>query len=218
VSALARLKHRNWTALLLLERITWYDVLGLTAGASPDTILLAYEERTRQLTPTQFAGAPYPVVMAATRAREAAVAAWQVLSDPDRRHRYDAGIGLHRRRSGGSFADGPGSLGLDPLSTVRKDPLPAADPLPAVDALTRWMAAQPAPPRRRLAVPDVRGLFYQPCQALVTMAGLRIAVVRLTPDPLPVEGLIVDQSPGGGSHARLRSTLTVLVWHPPRRP
>ena len=30
------------------------------------------------------------------------------------------------------------------------------------------------------------------------MAGLRLAVVRLTADPLPVEGLVVGQSPEPG--------------------
>lgn len=74
----------------------------------------------------------------------------------------------------------------------------------------------PARPRRRLTVPDVRGLFYRPSQAVAATAGLRLAVVRLTPDPLPVEGLVVGQSPDPGATVRYRSTLTVEVWHPPR--
>jgi hypothetical protein len=69
---------------------------------------------------------------------------------------------------------------------------------------------------RRVIVPDVRGLFYQPCRAVVVTAGLRPAVVRLTEDPLPVEGLVVGQSPGPGETVRYQSTLTVQVWHPPR--
>jgi beta-lactam-binding protein with PASTA domain len=74
----------------------------------------------------------------------------------------------------------------------------------------------PTPPRRRLIVPDVRGLFYRPSQAVTAMAGLRLAVVRLTSNPLPVEGLVVGQSPDPGQTARSGSTLTVQVWHPTR--
>ena len=48
------------------------------------------------------------------------------------------------------------------------------------------------------------------------MAGLRLAVVRLTQDPMPVEGLVVGQSLAAGSHVKAGTTLTVRVWHPPR--
>lgn len=72
--------------------------------------------------------------------------------------------------------------------------------------------------RGRLAVPDLRGLFYRSSQEIAAMAGLRLAVVRLTPDPLPVEGLVVGQSPAPGETVRRRSTLTVQVWHPVRSP
>jgi hypothetical protein len=69
---------------------------------------------------------------------------------------------------------------------------------------------------RRLTVPDVRGLFYRSSQAVAAMAGLRLAVVRLTADPLPVEGLVVGQSPDPGETVRHRSRLTIQVWHPAR--
>ena len=77
----------------------------------------------------------------------------------------------------------------------------------------------PIPPhrgRRRLIVPEVRGLFYRPSAAVAATAGLRLTVVRLTSDPLPVEGLVVGQSPDPGETVRHRSTLTVQVWHPAR--
>ena len=51
---------------------------------------------------------------------------------------------------------------------------------------------------------------------VVTMAGLRLSVVRLTPDPMPVEGLVVGQSPAAGAAVKGLSTLTVQLWHPPR--
>jgi beta-lactam-binding protein with PASTA domain len=67
-------------------------------------------------------------------------------------------------------------------------------------------------------VPDVRGLFVGPCLRAVGDIGLRMETVRLTEFPMPVEGLIVGQSPSPGTKVRRSGTLTVQVWHPPRRP
>jgi hypothetical protein len=198
------------------EFITWYDILGVTAGAAADTISYAYAQRIAQLRPDLVAGAPSPVVAAATRAREAVQVAWFVLSDPGRRNRYDEEIGLHRKRARG-FARGPQEYGQDPYDALRAAVgLVDGDARYAFGALAGWMAPLPAPPRRRLIIPDVRGLFYRACQAVVTMAGLRLEFVRLTPDPAPVEGLVVGQSPAPGTQARYQGTLTVQVWHPPR--
>jgi hypothetical protein len=198
------------------EFITWYDILGVTAGAAADTISYAYAQRIAQLRPDLVAGAPSPVVAAATRAREAVQVAWFVLSDPGRRNRYDEEIGLHRKRGHG-FARGPQEYGQDPYDALRAaGGLIDGDARYAFGALAGWMAPLPAPPRRRLIIPDVRGLFYRACQAVVTMAGLRLEFVRLTPDPAPVEGLVVGQSPAPGTQVRYQGTLTVQVWHPPR--
>jgi PASTA domain len=161
------------------EPVTWYDVLGVTSGASAVTLRRAHDERLLQLrsyftrptsAPKTRADAPFPVASAAARAAAAVEEAWLVLGDPEQRKRYDALLGLR----------------------------------------------PPTPARRRLIVPDVRGLFYRPSQAIAAMAGLRLAVVRLTPDPLPVEGLVVGQSPDPGQTVRYQSTLTVQVWHPAR--
>ena len=54
-----------------------------------------------------------------------------------------------------------------------------------------------------------------PCLHAVARAGLRIETVRLTEHPMPVEGLVVEQSPAPGRTVRRSSTLTVRVWHPP---
>lgn len=166
-----------------MRKVTWYDVLGVTSGASAVTLRRAHDERLLQLrsyfTPPAPApsapapptlGPPSPVVSAASRAAAAVEEAWRVLGDPGQRRRYDALLGPH----------------------------------------------SPVPPRHRLTVPDVRGLFYRPSQAVAATAGLRLAVIRLTPDPLPVEGLVVGQSPGPGETVSCRSTLTVEVWHPAR--
>jgi hypothetical protein len=148
--------------------VTWYDVLGVTRGASAVTVRRAHDERLLLLRSyfAPGADAPSPVASAAAAVEEA----WLVLGDPEERKRYDAQLGLR----------------------------------------------PPIPPRRRLIVPDVRGLFYRPSQAVAATAGLRLAVVRLTPNPLPVEGLVVGQYPDPGETVRCQSTLTVQVWHPAR--
>jgi hypothetical protein len=47
--------------------------------------------------------------------------------------------------------------------------------------------------------------------------GFRLEIVQLTADPMPVEGLVVGQSPPPGTMARRSGTLTAQVWHPRRR-
>jgi hypothetical protein len=205
----------------MAERITLYDALGVTAGASADTLRYAREERARQLRPGLEADAPAPVVAAASRAREAAEAAWLVLGDPGLRHRYDQEIGLHRDRGlrgSHGFAEGAIKYGGDPYDLMRStDGLLDARLLRSFRALMAWMTPLPAPPVGRVTVPDLRGLFYRPCHAAATMAGFLLVVVRLTQNPAPVEGLVVGQSPPPGAAVRRQSTLTVQVWHPPRR-
>jgi PASTA domain len=199
--------------------ITLYDVLGVSAGASADTLRQARDERRRQLRLDLEAGAPSPVVSAARRAREAAEFAGIVLGDPDLRRRYDDEIGLHRDRglrAPQGYAEGT-FLGGDPYGPVRAGIglLPAAV-MASFAALLGWMAPHPAGPPRRVTVPDLRGLFFRPCQAAATLAGFRLHVVRLTADPLPVEGLVTGQSPAAGLTVRRGSALTVDVWHPRR--
>jgi hypothetical protein len=177
------------------EPVTWYDVLGVTCGASAVTLRRAHDERLQLLrsyftasartASTPMPASPMPatpmlptpltdesslVIGAASRAAAAVEAAWLVLGDSEQRRRYDAQLGQQ---------------------------------------LT-------VPPGRRLTVPDVRGLFYRSSQAVAAMAGLRLAVVRLTSESLPVEGLVVGQSPDPGETVRHRSTLTIQIWHPVR--
>ena len=86
----------------MVAGITLYDVLGVSAGASADTLRQARDECRRQLRPGVESGAPSPVVIAARRARETAEFASLVLGDPDLRRRYDDEIGLHRDRNSGA--------------------------------------------------------------------------------------------------------------------
>jgi hypothetical protein len=203
------------------QNITLYDMLGVSPGASADTLRQARDERVRQLRPGVEAGAPSPVVAAVARAREAVEVAGLVLSDPEARLRYDRQIGLHRDsglRGSGVFGEGAPRYGGDPYALMRAGTaLLDAALRESFGALLAWTAPLPAPPARRVAVPDLRGLFFRPGQAVATMAGFRLAVVRLTADPAPVEGLVTGQSPAPGAITRRQSVLTVQVWHPARR-
>jgi beta-lactam-binding protein with PASTA domain len=82
-------------------------------------------------------------------------------------------------------------------------------------ALTDWLGPHPGPPRR-VIVPDVKGLFYPVCLQIVGRLGFRIREIQLTEHPMPVEGLVVGQSPRPATKVRRASELTVQVWHPPR--
>jgi hypothetical protein len=80
-------------------------------------------------------------------------------------------------------------------------------------ALTDWLAPHPHP-SRRLAVPDVRGLFYSVGLELTGRIGLHLTPIRPTHNPMPVDGLIVDQRPQSPNKVRRDSELKVEVWHP----
>jgi curved DNA-binding protein CbpA len=67
--------------------ITWYDVLGVLPDASVEQVQYQHDAKTRLLRPELVAGAPSPVVLAASRAREILGAARRVLADPANRAR-----------------------------------------------------------------------------------------------------------------------------------
>src|ERR1700758_3044517 len=131
-----------------MEGITLYDVLGVTAGASADTLRYAHDKRLRQLRPGLEAGAPALVAAATARAREAVQAAWLVLGDPELRHRYDTRLGLYRDRGlrgSPGFAEGTARSGADPYDLVRAaDGLLDAGLWHSLTALAAWMAPLPA--------------------------------------------------------------------------
>jgi hypothetical protein len=194
--------------------ITWYDILGVLPGASPDEIQQAYDDKAGLLRPELISGAPSNVVAAVSRSQKFLDGALRVLGDPVNRNRYDEWAGLST--SGGGLAErgdfpsepGVGSLDFDFVA----GPL-GAEVLGALLALTDWLAPHPSPPRR-LAVPDVRGLFYSVCLELTGRIDLRVTTVRLTPRPMPVDGLVVGQSPLPPAKIRREGELTVQVWHP----
>jgi hypothetical protein len=194
--------------------LTWYDILDVSPEDPEDAVQFAFAAKASVLRPELVSGAPSSVVSAAGRASAAIEAARQVLTDPARRRRYDEEIGILRPGEGLDRPEPvPSEPGLAPAGGRGMDSEGLTD---ALGVLVDWLAPHYAPPRR-VAVPDVCGLFVGPCQRLVADLGLHLEMVRLTADPMPVEGLVVGQSPPPGTKARRDGTLTAQVWHPPRR-
>jgi hypothetical protein len=208
--------------------ITWYDILGITPGASAETVRRAYQARAEQLQDYQIAGAPPEIAHAATRARKAIDAAWLILGNRAHREPYDEAIGAAPKGAGLAgpelTASHPGMDLPDAAANAMYAAVDAADSgvLEGLAVLAGLLAAIAAPghgaDRKPVTVPDVRGLFFRACHAALTMAGFRVSTVRLTDNPMPVEGLVVGQSPAPGQTVPRFSTLTVQVWHPPRVP
>ena len=197
--------------------ITWYDVLGVLPGAETRRIKREYDAKAALLRPELISGAVLNVTTAVTRAQHILDTAWEVLGDPDSRKRYDETVGL--RCSGGGLGQpgtGIGSAGRAPAVPGIIGELAAIEAAGGLLALTGRLG-----PRRRrnspVAVPDVRGLFYQVYLEVATRRGLHIRVVRLTERPMAVDGLVVDQDPRPPRKANRGDTLTVQVWHPPAR-
>lgn len=68
---------------------THYDVLGITADASPDSVKRAYYKRARAYHPDAHAGSTLDLIEEAERAMAAVNTAWTILRDPDLRRDYD---------------------------------------------------------------------------------------------------------------------------------
>jgi hypothetical protein len=192
--------------------ITWYDVLGVLPDASTEQVQRQYDSKASLLRPELVTGAPSPVVTAVSRACEILDAARRVLADPANRARYDHAVGI-RRDDGG--LEGPQSVPSQPGWELMYPDL-EAEALGAFLVLTDWMTLPHKPSRG--VVPDVRGLFYSVCLEVTGKLGFHVSAVRLTEHPMPVDGLVIGQSPGPAVKARWGSTLTVQVWHPPARP
>ena len=193
--------------------ITWYDVLGLLPGASAEQVKSRHDAKASLLRPEHLAGAPSTVIAAASRARDILDSARRVLADPADRARYDQAIGI--RRSGGGLEPDRGSPSEPGWDTsdawmIGND---GEELLGGLLMLSDLMTSHPRPPRR-VVVPAVTGLFYSTCFGITGKLGFRLAAVRLTEHPMPVDGLIVGQTPGPAVKARRGSELTVQVWHP----
>ena len=193
--------------------ITWYDILDALPDASAEDIRQAYDAKAGLLRPELFAGAPSKVVTAATRAQGIIDAARRVLADPVSRQRYDETAGLWSSSGGlNQPRDSPAASGL-PDSDFAADN-PGADVLRGLGALNLWLPIH-RDQQRRIPVPDVRGLFYDVFLEVVGRLDFQVTFVQLTEHPMPVDGLVVDQSPGPAARIHRRGELTVQVWHPP---
>jgi len=193
--------------------ITWYDLLGALPDASSEDIQQAYDAKAGLLRPELLSDAPSTVVTAAARAQGIIDAARTVLGDPVSRQRYDEAAGLWGSGGGlGQPGDYPAGSGL-PDSDFAADN-PGAAVLRGLGALNLWLDRH-SDHQRRIPVPDVRGLFYHVFQGVVDRLDLKIIFVQLTEHPMPVEGLVVDQSPAPSATVHRRGELTVQVWHPP---
>lgn len=193
--------------------ITWYEILGVLPGATTAEIRRGYDLKAGLLKPQYLSGATSTVITAARRAQDILDQAWLELGDPARRAEYDQIAGI--RRFGGGL-ERPESIPTESGwhgSEYAYLPMRAAAFLGALMAAADWLAPQPRQPGR-VTVPDVRGLFYSVCSGTVGRMGLRVTAVRLTEHPMPVDGLIVDQSPRPLEKARRGSELTLRVWHP----
>jgi curved DNA-binding protein CbpA len=157
---------------------------------------------------------PAQVLTAASRAERMLKEAHRILSDLGARRSYDQMAGISRSDGGlmrdGSFDSQLGSESWDGDIAVSSA---AAEALGVLMQLTDWLAPGPYV-ARRVVVPDLRGLFHSVCFDIAGKLDLRINVVRLTARPMPVDGLVVDQSPRPPAKARRASELTVQVWHP----
>ena len=193
--------------------ITWYDLLGALPDASSADIQRAYDAKAGLLRPELLSDAPPAVVTAAARAQGIIDAARSVLDDPVSRQRYDEAAGLWGSSGGlGQPGDYPAGSGLPDSDFAAGNP--GAVVLRGLGALNLWLDRHPGH-QRRIPVPDVRGLFYDVFAAVVGRLDVQITFVQLTEHPMPVEGLVVDQSPGPPAKMHPRGELMVQVWHPP---
>jgi len=196
-------------------QLNYYDILGVTTGASADDVQRSFDAKMAVLAPGMIAGAPSKVVAIADRARAALELARLTLTDPVGRRLYDEDSGV--LRVGGGLA--------------RPQPVPSAGnwtwdgnfrgpdsdaPAEFLGMIADWLARRPAV-ARRVTVPDARGLFVSPARRLMTLSGLHCELVQLTKDPMPVEGLVIDQTIQAGARVRRMSPVTLQVWHPPQQ-
>lgn len=84
----------------MADRITWYDILGISPGSSSESVRRAYQDKVTQLEHDRIADAPPEVAAAATRGREVLDAAWLALGNPAERQRYDEQIGISGKGAG----------------------------------------------------------------------------------------------------------------------
>jgi len=203
--------------LPLAGDVIWYDILGVTPAATAEDIRLAFEARSKLLD-TGVIGEPARIVAAVNRARALLDQAHQILRDPGARSSYDQEILARSANSGLARPEPvPSEPGLDVAGEVVSYRESLAVVTAAIVAIADWLAPHHEA-RGKVVVPDFRGLPVSLCMRCTARSGLHVRLVQLTKNPLPVEGVVVDQSPAAGDRVRRSSTLTIEVWHPPAPP
>lgn len=202
----------------MASQLNYYDILGVLPGASADEVQRSYAAKVAVLAPSMIAGAPSKVIAITDRARAALELARRTLTDPVLRERHDVESGIVRPGGGlvQTFSQpSEGPWGWDPSWNSWSGGAMGSDGavVDMLGVIADWLAPHPVR-RRRVVVPDARGLFVSPARLLLTRSDLRIELIQLTKDPKPVEGLVVDQSPPSGSKARPEAAITIQVWHP----
>jgi len=194
--------------------ITWYDILNAAPDAPAEDIQHAYVAKAGLLQPELLSGEPPTVVAAAARARGIIDAARQVLADQVSRERYDEAADLWR---GGWGLSQPGGSRIGPgLPDFEfEGGNPGAAVLTGLTELNVWLAENPSQ-ARKIPVPDFRGLFYDVFREVVGKLDVKVTFVQVTDHPMPVDGLVVDQSPEPSATIHRGGELTVYVWHPHR--
>jgi curved DNA-binding protein CbpA len=190
---------------------TLYEIVGVQPSASVVTIRRECEVKMNLLSPQRLADADSNVVMAASRTRQILSDAWEVLGNADLRRRYDEeigvlgrGWGLNRPETDVTFADRVPDMSFGSLT--------------GLDELFDRLGPGHPPKARKVAMPDVRGLFVKQARDVLLRLGFKVREVKLTEHPMAVPGLVVGQSPDPAMKVRRGREVTVTLWFPRQEP
>ena len=182
-----------------MSGITWYDVLGVLPDAAPEDIHAAWQARRAALQPGAWRGLA-DVLSAADRARQVGGGGLGVLGT------RSSGNGMTRR----SVSRASGRAWRRPGGGRR-------------GRMSAWARGGPRRMRNhwsriRIRMPGWSCRMSRGCSTASAWRwprlGLHVAPIRLTPHPMPVDGLVVGQTPAPGERVHRDSRLTVQVWHP----
>lgn len=196
-----------------LER-SHYEVFGVAPGATTEEIHARYVAKVRMLDPSCHAGADPEVLVLARRAQERLHQAWKTLRDASSRRCYDEMLG----EASDGHQEPENSLGHPPLSSPSWANIPAPSGrlgalLAVPAAVADWLAPRPHRPRK-VVVPEFLTMNVSQTSVIALRADVRLQVVRLTENPAPTDGIVVDQDPSPGTTVRRGSTVRLPVLHP----
>ncbi len=195
-----------------------YEVIGVESGATKDEIREAYRNRLEQLRTQAESGKSDRVREDARQETKQLNAAWQVLSDPFQRQRYDEGLGSDETARADSLDDSAG----DSVSDSRDDSAQAAPParglrrfLEPREPRGRTGSAPTRAPRERRPPEGVAGAEAAPLGRrlaamgidLVTVGALYLAIVNLA------AALVTDDETAGFVALVITTVFIVFVLY-----